>query len=286
MPRVWLFSLALLTLTVPQLSRAEGPPTRFGVEAVKDVAYYDGPGAHKVKHRLDLYLPRGQKDFPVLFFVHGGAWQRGDKAMLGVYSALGSFYARHGVGAVVINYRLSPAVQHPEHVKDVARAFAWTHKNIARYGGRPDRIFVCGHSAGGHLIALLATDESYLKAEGLSTKAIRGAIALSGVYRIPDRYLASVFGTDPEVRKQASPIEHARAGLPPFLIIYGDSDYPDCGREPSEAFAKALKDKGDRVETLEVKDCNHYSVYLNTALPDSPVSRAILAFIAAHSGDK
>jgi acetyl esterase/lipase len=284
MPRVWFSSLALLALAVPCPARAEAPPGTFAVEKVKDVAYFDGPGADKVKHRLDLFLPRGKKDFPVLFFVHGGAWQRGDKAMLGIYSALGSFYARRGVGAVVINYRLSPAVAHPEHVKDVARAFAWTYKNIARYGGRPDLLFVSGHSAGGHLIALLVTDPSYLKAEGLTVKAIRGAVALSGVYRIPERYLASVFGTDPEVRKQASPIEHVRAGLPPFLIVYGDNDYPGCGREPSEAFCKALKDKGDRAETVEVPECSHINVLMNAALADTPVSRAVLGFIAAHAG--
>ncbi len=283
MPRVCFFSLALLALVIPCPARAEMPPDTFPVQAVKDVAYYDGPGAHKLKHRLDLFLPRGKKDFPVLFFVHGGAWQRGDKAMLGIYSALGSFYARHGVGAVVINYRLSPAVRHPEHVRDVARAFAWTCKNIARYGGRPDRIFVSGHSAGGHLISLLVTDESYLKAEGLTAKAICGAIALSGVYRIPERYLASVFDSDPELRKQASPIEHVRPGLPPFLLVYGDEDLPGCDREPCQAFCKALKDQGDRASTLEVRQCGHINVLMNAALRDTPVSRAILGFIEANA---
>ncbi len=283
MPRVCFFSLALLALLLPCPARADAPGT-FAVEAVKDIAYYDGPGAHKTKHRLDLYLPRGQKDFPVLFFVHGGAWQRGDKAMLGIYGSLGRFYAHHGIGTVVINYRLSPEVRHPEHVKDVARAFAWTYKNIARYGGRPDRIFVGGHSAGGHLVALLATDESYLKAEGLTAKAIRGVIGLSGVYRVPDRYLASVFGTDPEMRKQASPIEHVRPGLPPFLIVYGDDDLPGCDREPAEAFARALRDKGDKAETLEVRECGHINVLMNAALPDTPVSRAVFAFIEANAG--
>jgi acetyl esterase/lipase len=283
MSRVWLPPLALLALAVSTPVRAESPG-KSAIETVKDVPYYDGPSAHKIKHRLDLYLPRGKKDFPVLFFVHGGAWQRGDKAMLGIYGVLGSFYAHHGIGAVVINYRLSPGVAHPEHVKDVARAFAWTYKNIAKYGGRPDRIFVSGHSAGGHLISLLVTDDSYLKAEGLTTKAVRGAIALSGVFRVPDRYLNAVFGTDPAVRKQASPIEHVRAGLPPFLIVYGAEDLPGCDREPSQAFCKALKGKGDRAETVEVPECGHINVLMNAALPDTPVSRAIFGFIEAYAG--
>ncbi len=284
MSRVWLPPLALLALAIANPVRAEAPPGKFAVEAVQDVVYYDGPDAHKTKHRLDLYLPRGQKDFPVMFFVHGGAWQRGDKSMLGVYRALGRFYARHGVGAVVINYRLSPAVRHPAHVEDVARAFAWTYRNIGRYGGRPDRIFVCGHSAGGHLISLLVTEPRYLRAEGLGVGVIRAAISLSGVFRIPDRYFASVFGTDPEVRKQASPIEHVRPGLPPFLIVYGDNDFPGCDREPAEAFCKALRAKGDRARTVEVKECNHFNVLLNAALEDAPVSSAIIDFIRARAG--
>src|SRR5262249_50869098 len=91
----------------------------FEVDAVHDVAYYEGKDAHKVKHKLDLYLPKGQKDFPVLFFVHGGAWSTGDKKFFGVYSSLGRQFAKHGIGTVVTNYRLSPGVQHPEHIKDI-----------------------------------------------------------------------------------------------------------------------------------------------------------------------
>src|SRR4029077_10844231 len=147
------------------------------------------------------------------------------------YSAIGERFAKQGIGAVVINYRLSPNVKHPEHIKDVARAFAWTSKNIAKQGGRPDQIFVCGHSAGGHLIALLATDESYLKSEGLSRTAIRGVIPISGVYDITFggiNLFETVFGKDEEVRRQASPLYHVEAGLPPFLILYADNDFRSC----------------------------------------------------------
>src|SRR5262245_37016196 len=157
---------------------AKAPAPAYEVRWVRDVAYYDGPDADPAKHKLDLFLPKGPKDFPVVVFVHGGAWHRGDKSFLGVYSSLGAFLARHGVGAAVVNYRLSPAVRHPEHAHDVARAVAWVHGNVARYGGRPDELFLCGHSAGGHLVALLATDPSYLKAEGVKPGAVRGVIAL------------------------------------------------------------------------------------------------------------
>jgi acetyl esterase/lipase len=90
----------------------------------------------------------------------------------------------------MVNYRLSPAVKHPEHVKDVARAFAWTRKHIKEYGGDPDRIFLCGHSAGGHLVSLLATNPTFLNDEHLKLgdddrNAIRGVISICGVYLIP-----------------------------------------------------------------------------------------------------
>jgi acetyl esterase/lipase len=268
------------------LSRAGEParPARFEVEALKDVTYYDGAGADKARHKLDLYLPKDQKDFPVLFFVHGGAWQRGDKDQyLGLYGKLGKSFASQGVGTVVINYRLSPTVQHPEHVKDVARAFAWTYKNIARYGGRPDQIFVFGHSAGGHLVALLATDDAYLKALGLGADAIKGVIGMSGVYSIPANIFPRVFGTDPGARKQASPIEHVRPGLPPFLLLYADNDLPGCDKEPCDAFCKALKEKGNKVQEVEVKDSNHYLIIMSTPLPEEPAAKEILSFIKANT---
>src|SRR3954447_18302528 len=82
----------------------------FEVEVLTDLDYYKGPEADKIKHKLDLFLPKGHKDFPILFFVHGGAWRQGDKSFLGFYTSLGNFYARHGIGTVVINYRLSPKV--------------------------------------------------------------------------------------------------------------------------------------------------------------------------------
>ena len=93
----------------------------YEVERVSGVCYYDGPDADGRQHRLDLFLPKGEKDFPVVLLVHGGAWMIGDNRCCGLYSSVGEFLASRGVGAVLPNYRLSPQVQHPEHVRDVAR---------------------------------------------------------------------------------------------------------------------------------------------------------------------
>lgn len=274
-----ILALAAAASAWPTPASADTPAAKtYEVDTLKDVAYYDGEDADKNKHKLDLYLPRGKKDFPMLFFVHGGAWVSGDRNFFGMYSAIGQAFARHGIGAVIISYRLSPKVQHPEHIKDVARAFAWTHKNIAKHGGNADAIVVCGHSAGGHLAALLATDETYLRSEGLTLKAIKGAIPMSGIYLIADNMLPAVFGKGADAAKSASPLRHVRAGCPPFLIVYGDKDMPFCDVS-STAFCKDLKAKQCAADLCEVKDRNHMSIILKFAKDGDPALEAALQFI-------
>jgi acetyl esterase/lipase len=306
-----LFSFAVLALKVsgaePIAATEQERNKTSEVQVIRDLAYrglYEGEDPSQGKNKLDLYIPRGRKDFPVIFFVHGGAWLHGNKNQFGMYSALALCWARQGVGTVSINYRLSPGIKHPEHVRDVARAFAWVHHNIPGYGGRADQIFVCGHSAGGHLIALLATDEKYLQAEGLGLKDIRGVIPISGVYRIHDIQInaglspprgarpsngpnrtapfSSVFGSDPRVRRDASPLVHLQPGLPPFLVLYADHDMmtlPEMARE----FDAALHEQKCEVQTLEVKNRTHISILLNIAQDSDPAAQAILQFIAKHT---
>ncbi len=209
-------------------------------------------------------------------FVHGGAWvTSGKDDVLGIfgYGTIARCLARRGLVVVVPNYRLSPGVKHPEHIKDVARAFDWTCKNIAEYGGDPERIFVAGHSAGGHLVSLLAMDPTYLKEVGRSDKDIQGVIGLSGVYRLEDfnadlkmslaisgksiecgtrvRPLSAVFGTGADALREASPISHVRPGLPPFLLLNGGLDYRPL-RSMVKDFAAALKEKGCDVQCREL----------------------------------
>jgi acetyl esterase/lipase len=283
----WCWSLPLLVVpaaSAGEEARGVALTARFSVRTVKDVAYYAGKDADPVKHKLDLYLPRDHKGFPIVLFIHGGAWQRGGKdSHFGVYGGVGSFLAKHGVGMAVANYRLSPAVRHPEHIRDVARAFAWVHKHIADEGGDPGRVFVSGHSAGGHLVSLLATDASYLEAHHLSPRQIRGVISLSGVYELPPNVFAKVFGADAAAREKAWPLTHVKMGLPPFLVLYAEKDLPGCDKDPAECFCKALKEKGNEVKSLEAAAANHYSILLRMAVPDDPVSRAILTFVQTRA---
>lgn len=256
----------------------------YEVQTVKDVEYYTGPDQHKTKHKLDLYLPKGLKDFPVLFFVHGGAWTQGDKDYFGAYALFASAYVKKGIGVVVTNYRLSPGVKHPEHVKDVARAFAWVHNNIAKHGGRPDRLFTCGHSAGAHLVSLLAGDESYLKAHELTAKAIRGVIPISGPYVLRDGFMPRVFGDDKANGKKISPISHVRQDMPPFLIFYADKDMAGCDKKPAEAFCNALKSKENRAETVEIVDSDHIRIIVSAGTETHKMFGQIVGFIRTTAG--
>lgn len=276
--------LAIYGLT-SQKALGESKKTLYEVEAIRDVAYYEGEDADPVKHKLDLYLPRGGKNYPVLLFIHGGAWTTGDKRyILDVYGRLGRNFAQHGVGTVVTNYRLSPKVQHPCHVEDVARAFAWTCRNISKYGGDPERIFVCGHSAGGHLAALLATDPTYLEKEKCSLRQIRGVIPMSGVFNLPPgRLFESVFTADAEKRAKAMPLNHVKGDHPPFLIIYAERDYPTCDRTSKE-FCNALKRCQCQAELVEIKDRDHLTIIAAATNAEDPAAKAILRFIEDHSG--
>ena len=249
----------------------------FEVEKHADIAYRTDAAADAVRHKLDLYVPTGAKEFPVLLYVHGGAWKNGAKSL---YIALGRAFARHGIGVAVINYRLSPAVKHPAHAEDVASAFAWVHGNIAKFGGDPNRIILMGHSAGAHLVGLLATDPHYLKAEKLEPSEIRGVIAVSGIYRIdPDSYLTiPAFGTDAESCKKASPMEYVAGKLPPFLIAYAENDYEQFDRMAID-FQAALEKNNTPATLLKLMHRNHISEIVSILSDGDALNQAVRKFI-------
>ncbi len=271
-----IFCLAFASIGSAQEAEKPQVPMEYEVKAIRDIAYYDGEDADPEKHKLDLYLPKDLKDFPVVFFVHGGAWSSGDRKM---YGGVGRVFAKNGIGTVVISYRLSPKVQHPAHIEDVARAFAWTYKNIGSYGGRVDHIFVTGHSAGGHLSALLATDEKYLKVHGLSIKNIKAAMPASGVYQFNPGFMEKVLGMDPEVIANAAPLKHVSGDEPPFLIIYADNDFPGCDRM-SIALDELLRRNNVESTCMAIKDRNHISIMVRMMLSDTdPATVAMRDFI-------
>jgi acetyl esterase/lipase len=280
------------------------PPSKNEVRAFRDITYYevrDDPEA--ARHKLDVYRPTGKGPYPVVLFLHGGGWVAGGKDdVFGTYGygTIARYLAGRGLVVVLPNYRLSPGVRHPEHVKDVARAFDWAHRQCKDYGGDPKQLFVGGHSAGGHLAALLATDPTYLKEVGRTDKDIRGVICVSGVYRVDDfdlklnltgargamqlkmdvRPSALVFGDDPEVLRKASPLTLVRPGLPPFLILSAGFDYPPMRRMAKE-FAAALEKTGCDVQAKEIPWRTHETVLfdIQRLSVDRATAEAITEFI-------
>ena len=199
---------------------AANVPSAFGpYERTADLAY--GPES---RQQLDVYVPDAPAAEPrtVIVFIHGGSWETGSK---GAYRFVGSSLAEQGFIAVLPSYRLSPAVRFPVFVEDAARAVAWTLRNIDRYGGNPQRVFVMGHSAGAHIALLLTLDRHYLAATGVSADDLRGVIGLSGPYdfKIDSDLLRSVFGAAPDPR-QTQPVRFVRGDAPPLLLIHGTAD--------------------------------------------------------------
>ena len=241
--------LALLLL-LPALSHAG---------SAIDVPYGSDP-----KQRLDVYHPDQclQQRCPVVVWVHGGGWRHGDKQHRGAKDLADTWTA---AGAVVVNlnYRLTPEVMHPAHVQDVAAGIAWIHRNIGRYGGDPQRTFLLGHSAGAHLVALVATDPQYLAAHGLGLRQ-----ALAGVMPIDTasfdlvanngppvgRMIEDAFGTDPAVLRAASPLLIVKAGsrdYPPFVIAAVKSRR--LAVQQSNALARLLPEASVIVEDYDAR---------------------------------
>jgi acetyl esterase/lipase len=269
--------LLALALFAPGPAGAGEAKAAYEVEVVKDVAYNTAADADAERHKLDLYLPKGMKGYPVFFFIHGGSWRSGNKNL---YAPIGKVFAERGVGFVATNYRLSPKVKHPAHAEDVARAFAWVVGNVARHGGNPKQVYLGGHSAGGHLAALLATDESYLKKHKVSVADVKAVVPISGVYDVSNERLADRFGEDGQ---KASPMTHVKAKLPPFLVLYADKDYAGLGQQ-AEAFGEGMKKAKCDVEVRMIKGRDHISIIRNAAKADDDLTTAILAFVKKHNG--
>jgi acetyl esterase/lipase len=282
------FALPLLVAAAPALAQRgrESPPAAPpAVHEVRDLPYHEGPDADPHKHRLDLFLPAGATKAPVVMWIHGGGWRLGDRWW---YASVGRRFAEEGVGFAAISYRLTPQVRHPGHVEDCARAFAWLKRNVARHGGDPQRLFVSGQSAGGHLSALLALDPRYLRAHGLQLDVIAGAMPMSGVYEIPARpegtswplgMFAAAFGSDPEACREASPVAHVGNLACPMLVVT-ETELAAWLRRSTDALRAAAKEAGvDGIRFVDAEHRNHLSIVVQLAAKEDAVRQALVGFV-------
>jgi acetyl esterase/lipase len=271
--RPWIFANPLY-LYKPAADIMKLPPSTLApnVKAVRDIVYLEGQPEDAAKHKLDLYLPSDRTDFPVLMFVHGGNWRNGDRSL---YPSLGNRLARAGVGVVIPSYRLAPRNPPPAQIQDLAAAFAWTVKTIGQYGGDLKRLYVAGHSAGGHLVSLLALDPQWLANHDLNSASIRGVAALSGVY---DVTFSEIFGPDRESRRRHSPIAYVSPDAPRFLITYCQWDYPGLAVQ-ARRFDAELRKAFVESKLLYIPGENHISEILNFWKDDDRTSLALLELV-------
>jgi acetyl esterase/lipase len=255
------------------------PKSTDDVQIYNDLVYERGAEADTAAHSLDLYIPKTANNYPVVVLVHGGAWAFGGKQYMG---GLAYALARNGYAVANINYRLTPRVKHPGHVEDVASAIAWVKGNIAKYGADPDTIFIAGHSAGGHLVSLVALDGKYLKKHGIDpNKDLAGVVSISGVYRINHHVLDPVFTDNKKAWEDASPINHISKDSPPFLILYAEHEMQ--GKIPlveqAEEFYESLQDAGVDSKIRQIPGVNHDTIIRSVATKTSQTLPAILNFL-------
>lgn len=274
----------LLACTIVTSARAQ--------EAKRDIPYVKN--ADKLQ-TLDVYAPTNAKGLPVVFWIHGGGWQAGDKAE--VYDKPKVF---NGKGYILVstNYRLLPKVDMETLTRDVAKSIRWVHDHIAEHGGDPKRLIIMGHSAGAQLAALLCTDESYLKEEGLSFAIIKGCVPVDGdTYDIPAMIEVAEmrqrlhglplpkfghrikFGNDPAKHKAFSAVTHVAKdrNIPPFLILYV-AGHPDVTAQALR-LGNVLKDANVPATLFGAKETTHTKINADLGRSDDPATAALFAFV-------
>jgi acetyl esterase/lipase len=248
------------------------------------------------RHVLDIYSPANAKNLPVVFWIHGGGWQTGDKANVQEKPA---WFTKKGFVFVSINHRLLPEVEMEVLVRDVAKAFGWMRKHIAEHGGDPDRVLVGGHSSGAQLATLICTDDRYLKAEGVSFASLIGCVPVDGdTYDIPaiietaetrlrvhgmpmPKYGHRLkFGNDPAKHVDFSAVTHVAKGksIPPFLIVHV-ADHPDNSIQAKRLEA-ALKTAEIPVTVFGGKETNHSKINALIGTEGDLTTKALEDFLA------
>ena len=210
----------------------------------------------KEKCKLDLYYPTNIKNFPTIIWIHGGGMEGGNKSFP-------KELQQKGMAIVSINYRLSPKVNNPTYIQDVAAAVAWTFKHIKTYGGRANKIFVSGHSAGGYLTLMLATDKSYLAAYDIDADRVRAYFPISGqtVTHFTIRKERQLPYAIPIIDRFA-PINNIRSIMSPVVLITGDRHLEMACRWEENAYLLAVAKQIDNhnMVQFELEGFNHNTV--------------------------
>ena len=285
-------SLFIITALLPGASAQD---TRVIVK--KDVVYAEPASP---LHTLDVYGSPSAKNAPVMFWIHGGGWQGGDKSDV---AEKPRFFLEKGFVFVSVNYRLLPKIEMIDIFHDVAKAFRWVHDHIAEYGGDPKRVLVGGHSAGAQLAALICTDDRYLKAEGIEFTELIGCVPVDGdTYDVP-AIIETVetrrrvhgqpqlqfghrekFGYTAEKHREYSAVTHVAKGknIPPFLILHV-ADHPDTSAQAFRLGA-VLQEAEVKTTVFGAKETSHVRLNDNLGVAGDPATKVLLEFVEALPG--
>jgi acetyl esterase/lipase len=244
---------------------------------------------------LDIYAPPEAKNLPVVFWIHGGGWQGGDKSDVQVKPQA---FMNKGFVFVSTNYRLLPQVDMGTIVRDVAKSIRWVHDHIVEHGGDPKRLLIMGHSAGAQLAALICTDDRYLKAEGLSLAIVKGCVPVDGdtfdipamietaetrwrVHGLPKAKIGhrEKFGNDPAKHRDFSAVTHVAKdkGIAPFFILHV-AGHPDTTAQ-AQRLGNVLKEAGVPTTVFAARETTHNKINADLGLPDDPATVALFEFV-------
>jgi arylformamidase len=264
----------------------------YAEDVQRNIAYADSAHERQV---LDVYSPRDAKKLPVIFWIHGGGWQTGDKSSVQIKPQV---FVDKGFVFVSTNYRLLPDVDMATIVRDIAKSVHWVHLHIAEHGGDPQRLFVMGHSAGAQLAALVCIDDRYLKAEGLSLAIIKGCVPVDGdtydvpaiietaetrrrVHGLPQAKFGhrEKFGNDATKHRDFSAVTHVARdkGIPPFLILHV-AEHPDTSAQ-AQRLGNVLKEAGVAVTVFGAKETTHNKINADLGLSDDPATKVLFEFV-------
>jgi arylformamidase len=253
----------------PELAKARSAQARRVRESAK--SWLNVPYGSSPRETLDIYAA-DKAGGPVLIYIHGGYWRSGTKEDNANFVPA---FTRRGATVVLPEYDLCPRVTVTDIVRQTRAAIAWTYRNILRYAGDPSRLYISGHSAGGHLTALaLANDWAK---EGLPADFIRGAVAMSGVHDL-DMVMHISANEEirmvPETAKANSPLLNPPKVSCPLLVAVGAAE-PDGWKQMSKDYFEFCKESGLKAEYLEVPGANHYTMSEHLGDAASPLAQAI-----------
>ena len=292
-----LFFAILLSLSLSACASLQIQHARSEVQIVEDLAYQ---GDQNPRHRLDLVLPKYRAtSFPVVVFVHGGYWNSQDKGYFrpftGLYTNIGIALAKRGIGTAIVDYRIYPEVSIEGELSDVAQSIAWVQKNIANYGGDPSKMVLAGHSAGGHMVALLAAEQTRLIAAGVDLNGIIGLAPISAIWDLEDMEKVKgkafnesttypVFGTEDQVWKDLSPQTYLHQLQIPMHLIYGSNDEAYIMQQNKDILANKTIFDGFGPHVLEVgaseiPNYTHEDMVLKVGQAQDPVTDALADFV-------